>query len=176
VDTATMQVRGADHVFATGDVVGERMLGHNSKEEAFAAAENVRRRIAGEPLTEYEPLHHEVMFSGASVYPYASLGMTIDEAEDAGHDVIVATREATDDGIFKLKEARWGRAKLVVDADDGTVLGYHALHYQADVMAKTMQVVLENEMDVRDVPDRAYHPTTPEIIDGLVRDAVAALH
>jgi dihydrolipoamide dehydrogenase len=25
------------------------------------------------------------------------------------------------------------------------------------------------------VPDRAYHPTTPEILDGLVRDAAAEL-
>ncbi|MFC7200405.1 dihydrolipoyl dehydrogenase family protein [Halospeciosus flavus] len=176
VDPATMQARDAEHVFVAGDAMGERMLLHNSKEEAFTAAENVRRAIAGESeFEEYYPIHHEVMFSGATVYPYASLGMTVEEAEEAGHDVVVATREATDDGIFKLKEARWGQAKLVVDADDGTVLGYHGLHYEADVMAKTMQVVLENEMDVRDVPDRAYHPTTPEIIDGLVRDAKAQL-
>jgi dihydrolipoamide dehydrogenase len=26
-------------------------------------------------------------------------------------------------------------------------------------------------LDVRDVPDRAYHPTTPEILDSLVRAA-----
>jgi dihydrolipoamide dehydrogenase len=25
-------------------------------------------------------------------------------------------------------------------------------------------------MDVREVPDRAYHPTLPEIIDGVVRE------
>ncbi|MFB6165020.1 MAG: NAD(P)/FAD-dependent oxidoreductase [Haloarculaceae archaeon] len=175
VDPATMRVRGADHVYAAGDVVGERMLLHTSKEEGATAAENVRRAIAGEPLTEYAPLHHEVMFAGANVYPYASLGMTVPEAEAAGHDVITVTRRATDDGIFKLKDARWGLGKLVVDADDGRVLGWHALHYEADVMAKTMQVVLETGMDVRDVPDRAFHPTTPEIIDGLVRDAVAEL-
>ena len=55
------------------------------------------------------------------------------------------------------------------------MLGYQGLHYHADVMAKTMQVVVENEMDVRDVPDRAYHPTTPEIIDGVVRETAAQL-
>jgi len=30
-------------------------------------------------------------------------------------------------------------------------------------------------MDVREIPDRAYHPTTPEILDGLFREAKAAL-
>ena len=59
-------------------------------------------------------------------------------------------------------------ARLVVGTD-GTVLGYQGLHYHADTMAKTMQVVIENGMDVRDVPDRSYHPTLPEIIDGVVR-------
>jgi dihydrolipoamide dehydrogenase len=30
-------------------------------------------------------------------------------------------------------------------------------------------------MDVRALPDRAYHPTTPEILDGLFRDAAAVI-
>jgi hypothetical protein len=30
-------------------------------------------------------------------------------------------------------------------------------------------------MDVREIPDRAYHPTTPEILDGLFGDAAAQL-
>jgi dihydrolipoamide dehydrogenase len=42
-------------------------------------------------------------------------------------------------------------------------------------MAKTMQVVVEMELDVRAVPDRAYHPTTPEILDGLLREAADEL-
>jgi dihydrolipoamide dehydrogenase len=37
-------------------------------------------------------------------------------------------------------------------------------------MARTMQVAVETEMDVREVPDRAYHPTLPEIIGGLLRE------
>lgn len=38
-------------------------------------------------------------------------------------------------------------------------------------MAKTMQIVVERGMDVRELPARAYHPTTPEILDGLFRQA-----
>ncbi|ERH13357.1 MAG: hypothetical protein J07HB67_02396 [halophilic archaeon J07HB67] len=51
------------------------------------------------------------------------------------------------------------------------MLGYHGLHYHADVMAKTAQLLVERGADVRTVPDRAYHPTTPEIMDGLFRAA-----
>jgi len=65
-----------------------------------------------------------------------------------------------------------GLARLVV-AEDGTVLGYQGLHYHADVMAKTMQLAVEMELDVREIPDRAYHPTTPEILDSLLSDAAS---
>jgi pyruvate/2-oxoglutarate dehydrogenase complex dihydrolipoamide dehydrogenase (E3) component len=77
--------------------------------------------------------------------------------------------------VFRAKDTPEGLGTLVVDAEDGTVLGWQGLHLHADAMAKTMQVAVEAGMDVRDVPDRAYHPTTPEILDGLVRDARAEL-
>jgi len=38
-----------------------------------------------------------------------------------------------------------------------------------------MQVAVEMGLDVREIPDRAYHPTTPEIIDGLLREAAEEL-
>jgi hypothetical protein len=40
---------------------------------------------------------------------------------------------------------------------------------------KPTQIVVELRLDVREVPNRASHPTTPESIDGLPRDAAAAV-
>jgi len=171
----TMQVRGDDRVFAVGDVNGREPILHVAKEEAYVAAENVRRHVAGDSLREYENTHHQVIFSGAGVYPYARVGHSEASAEAAGLDYLTATREASQDGVFATKATPEGLAKLVVDADDGTVLGYQGLHYHADVMAKTMQVVVENGLAVDAVPDRAFHPTTPEIIDGLLRSTTERL-
>jgi dihydrolipoamide dehydrogenase len=42
-------------------------------------------------------------------------------------------------------------------------------------MAKTMQIVVEMGLDVREIPDRAYHPTLPEILDGLLRETADAV-
>ncbi|MDH5020238.1 dihydrolipoyl dehydrogenase family protein [Halobacterium rubrum] len=175
VDAATMQSRDDDRVFVVGDAMGDRMLLHNAKEEGYAAGRNILAAEHGGTLETYDPLPHKVMFSGLGVFPFASLGLTAAEAREAGHDVVTSQRDASSDGVFKTKDAARGAARLVVDADDGTVLGYHGLHYHADVMAKTMQVVLEAEMDVREIPDRAYHPTTPEILDGLFGDAADEL-
>ncbi len=167
----TMRTRDDPRTFVVGDVNGKEPILHVAKEQGFKAAENILADARGDELDPYENVHHHVIFSAVGVYPFARLGLSEEAAEAAGRNYVAVTRQATDDGVFKTKQASRGLAKLVVDAEDGTVLGYQGLHYHADVMAKTMQVIVERGMDVRDVPDRAYHPTTPEILDGLFRDA-----
>jgi dihydrolipoamide dehydrogenase len=171
----TMQASDDERTFVVGDANGREPILHVAKEQGFVAAENVLRHRDGEELREYHNTHHHVIFSGLGVYPYARVGTSESALAAEDRDYVAVSRQASSDGVFKTKDAPEGLAKLVVDAEDGTVLGYQGLHYHADVMAKTMQVVVETEMDVREVPDRAYHPTTPEILDGLFRDAKAEL-
>ena len=172
--TDSMQARDDDRVFVAGDANGKEPILHVAKEQGFTTAENIRRHRNGDPLVEYTNTHHHVVFSGLGVLPFARVGHSVASADDAGLDHFAVTREAERDGVFKTKNVPEGLARLVVGTD-GTVLGYQGLHYHADVMAKTMQVVVETGMDVRAVPDRAYHPTTPEILDGLVSEAATAL-
>ncbi|SDM00638.1 dihydrolipoamide dehydrogenase [Halogranum gelatinilyticum] len=169
----TMQARDAETVFVVGDVNGKEPILHVAKEQGYLAADNLLAHARGDAseMVDYENVHHHVVFSAASVYPYARVGHSRASAEAAGLDFVAVSRDASDDGVFKTKATPRGRATLVVDADDGTVLGYQGLHYHADVMAKTMQVAVELGLDVHELPDRAYHPTTPEILDGLFRAA-----
>jgi dihydrolipoamide dehydrogenase len=171
---STMRAADDDRTFVVGDVNGHEPILHVAKEQGHVAAENVLRHRRGDPLVDYHNVHHHVVFSGLAVYPFARVGHSAASAEAAGLDHVTVTREASQDGVFKTKDHPEGLARLVVGTD-GTVLGYQGLHYHADVMAKTMQVVVERGMDVRSVPDRAYHPTTPEILDGLFRQAADAL-
>jgi len=171
----TMQARDDSRVFVVGDANGREPILHVAKEQGFQAAANVRRHAAGQDPEPYENVHHHVVFSGLGVYPYARVGHSAASAEAAGENYVAVSRAASDDGVFTTKDVPEGRATLVADADDGTVLGYQGLHYHADVMAKTMQLAVEMELDVRAIPDRAYHPTTPEILDGVLRDAAAEL-
>jgi pyruvate/2-oxoglutarate dehydrogenase complex dihydrolipoamide dehydrogenase (E3) component len=171
----TMQARDDDRVFVVGDVNGKEPILHVAKEQGFTAAENILRHGRGADLRAYRNVYHYVIFSGLGVYPFARVGHSERSAREAGYDVAVATRQASDDGVFKSKDVPEGLAKLVVDRKDGTVLGWQGLHYHADAMAKTLQVVVEMGLDVREIPDRAYHPTTPEILDGLVRECADAV-
>ncbi len=167
----TMQARDHDRVFVVGDANGKEPILHVAKEQGVVGARNICRHARGDALERYENVHHHVIFSGAGVYPYARVGHSEASAADLDRDTVAVTRQASDDGVFKTKTVPRGLATLVVDAADGTVLGYQGLHYHADVMAKTMQVAVEMGLDVREIPDRAYHPTTPEILDGLIREA-----
>jgi dihydrolipoamide dehydrogenase len=166
---ATMQAHDDPRTFVVGDVNGHEPILHVAKEQGRVAAENILAHERGESLRSYENIHHHVMFAGLGVYPYARVGLSEAAAREQGIDYVTATRDAADDGVFKTKDVASGLAKLLVDAETGTVLGYQGLHYHADTMAKTMQVAVETEMDVNEIPDRAYHPTLPEIIDGLLR-------
>jgi len=170
----TMQASDDQRVFVAGDANGREPILHVAKEQGFTTARNIRAHAAGESLEPYENIHHHVVFSGLGVLPYARLGHSADTARDADIDHFVVTREASSDGVFKTKNVPEGLARLIV-ATDGTVLGWQGLHYHADVMAKTMQLAVEMDLDVREIPDRAYHPTTPEILDGLIRDAAAEI-
>lgn len=171
----TMQARDDDRFFVVGDANNKELVLHVAKEQAAVAAENILNTHHGEPLEPYDHLLHRVIFTGLGVYPYTHIGHSATSAQAADGEYIAVTREARDDGIFRTKDVPEGMATLVVDATDGTVVGYQGLHNQADVMAKTMQVIIELGLDVRELPDRAYHPTTPEILDGLFRQASDAL-
>jgi dihydrolipoamide dehydrogenase len=165
----TLRVHDNPRFYAVGDVNSKEPILHIAKQEGYHTAENIVAEADGRKPRRFEFLKHRVTFTGLGVYPFARLGMTEDEACERGIEHVTATRRAENDGVFKTKDVPHGRAKLVVGAD-GSVLGYQALHYHADAMAKTMQVIMELDLDVRDLPDRAYHPTTPEILDGLFRE------
>jgi bis-gamma-glutamylcystine reductase len=172
---STMQAVENDRLFVVGDANGREPILHVAKEQGFAATENIARHARGDDCEAYANIPHHVIFSGLGAYPFARLGHTPGTAADADMEPLVVSREASDDGVFKTKNHPEGRATLVVNATDGTVLGYQGLHLHADVMAKTMQVIIELGLDVRELPKRAYHPTTPEILDGLFNDACAAI-
>jgi len=169
----TMRSVDNPRVYVVGDANGKEPVLHVAKEQGYHAADNILAEREGRTPRRFEFLKHRVTFTGLGVYPFARLGMTEREAKQKDVDCVVATRKAKNDGVFKTKDVPHGLAKLVVDAHDGSVLGYQALHYHADVMAKTMQVVMELDLDVRELPDRAYHPTTPEILDGLFRETAS---
>lgn len=168
--TNTMQSSALDHVYIVGDVNGIEPVLHVTKEQGYTAAANILNQESGSSLTSHTPTPHFVVFSGLGILPYVRIGHSEYSAARENINYTVVTRQASQDGVFASTGVEAGLARLIVGSE-GTVLGYQGLHYHADVMAKTMQVIIELGLTVDQVPARAYHPTTPEIVDGLIREA-----
>lgn len=171
----TLRAVDNPRVFVAGDANGSEPILHIAKEEGYTAADNITRAAVGGRPAAFDATVHRVVFSGLGVYPFARVGHSEASARAAGHEVVTATRAASDDGVFRVKAVPEGLAKLVVDAETGRVLGYLGLHHHADVFAKLAQVLVETGVPVDELPDRAYHPTTPELLDGLIRETATTL-
>lgn len=168
--TDKLKVDSTDSVYVAGDATGDRMILHIAKEQGVLAADNIISDIQNDGLQNYSSPEHVVYFTGNGKYPFSRYGVSGDKGKTSD-DLLTIERQASSDGIFGLKNADHGIAKMVVEKDTGVVRGYEGLHLHSDVMLKTMQVLIEQEAVISDVPSRAYHPTTPELLDGLFREA-----
>lgn len=168
--TDNLRVDSTDSVYVAGDATGDRMILHIAKEQGVLAADNIISETQNNELQSYSSPEHIVYFTGNGKYPFSRYGVSGDKGESRD-DLITVERRASSDGIFGLKNANHGIAKMVVEKNTGVIRGYEGLHLHSDVMLKTMQVLIEQEAVIGDVPSRAYHPTTPELLDGLFREA-----
>ena len=80
------------HIFAIGDVVGQPMLAHKGSHEGIVAAE----RIAG---VAHHPMRYDNIPSVGYCHPeVATIGLTEEEAKEAGHEVKVGKYPLTAHG------------------------------------------------------------------------------
>lgn len=131
----TMLVRGAhgdgDWLYAVGDVNHRALLTHQGKYQGRAAGDVIAARAAGRPV-DTAPWGVHVATADHSAVPgvvfgepeCVSVGFTEERARRAGRRVRVADvpiQSASGAGI--LADGYDGRARLVVDAELGTVIG-----------------------------------------------------
>lgn len=115
--------RAADRLWAVGDITGKGAFTHVS---LYQGALVVRDLLDGgsdadgeeEPWGEYHAVSH-VTFTDPEV---GAVGMTEQQARDAGHTVVVGTVDLGDSSRGWIDEAD-GVVKVVADAETGVLLG-----------------------------------------------------
>ncbi|MEV4620409.1 NAD(P)/FAD-dependent oxidoreductase [Asanoa sp. NPDC049573] len=126
-----MTVPGTDWLYVLGDLTGRALLTHMGKYHARIAGEVIAARAAGRPLDErpYNPYTDQADKDGAPQVIFcdpevASVGLTEAEALDRDIPVEVVERDfAGIDGARLAREHYVGRAKLVVNNADDTLVG-----------------------------------------------------
>jgi dihydrolipoamide dehydrogenase len=123
-------------VYAIGDLVRGPALAHKAQEEGVVAVE----AIAGAPTHPVDP---ELVPGATFCHPQvASVGMTEQQAKDAGKDVKVGRMKLGGVGASAVYDDRDGIVKLVVDSEYGEILGAHVVGNRAcDMIAELVDTI-----------------------------------
>jgi pyruvate/2-oxoglutarate dehydrogenase complex dihydrolipoamide dehydrogenase (E3) component len=131
-DTCQVGTLEGGWLYALGDVNRHALLTHQGKYQARIAGAAIAARAAGQPLDTAPWGTHAVTADYHAVPqvffcdpPAGAVGLTADQAERAGHHIRVIDVDLGEKviGASLYADGYAGRARMVVDEDDGCLLG-----------------------------------------------------
>jgi len=146
-------------VFAIGDLVRGPALAHKAMEEGVVAVET----IADHPTHPIDPdLVPGATFCDPQV---ASVGMTEQQARDAGKDVKVGRFKLGAIGAGTVYDDREGIVKIVADSEYGEILGAHIVGNRACDMISELVDTIALEGGYQELARIVHpHPTISEAV------------
>ena len=145
-------------VFAIGDLIPGPMLAHKAEVEGVAAVEVMAGRSGH---VNYGAIPN-VVYTNPEV---ASVGMTEEEAEAAGHEVKVGKYQFRANARAHCMDSTDGFVKIVADSDDDRLLGMHILGPQASHLIAEGVLAMEFAGSAEDIARTTHaHPSLSEVI------------
>ncbi|MDA8192381.1 MAG: dihydrolipoyl dehydrogenase [Thermaerobacter sp.] len=160
----------APHVYAIGDVIGGDLLAHVAAHEGMIAVE----AMAGKDPELLDPNRiPRVTYSRPEV---ASVGLTAEQAEQAGFSVKVGVFPFKANGRSLILGESDGMVKLVADKESDVLLGAHIIGPRASDLINEMALAKFLEGTAWEVAESVHaHPTVSEVLHeaGLAVDGMA---
>lgn len=158
-------------IYAAGDITGKSALAHTASEGGVIAVENMNgnKRKADFQKTP------KVVFVQPEM---ASAGMTEQEANDAGFEVICGTFDLSGNGKAIAMGKSNGFVKVVAEKENHQILGIHMAGPSASELVTLFTSLLEMEAVLEEVEHTIYpHPAVAEAIREACLDALGrAVH
>jgi dihydrolipoamide dehydrogenase len=153
-------------VYAIGDLVPGPALAHKASDEGIIAVEDA----AG---LETHPIDYVDIPRATFCYPnVASFGLTEQQANDAGHDVVVGRLQFGAVGAGTVYGDRTGLVKIIGDHTYGELLGGHIVGTKATELIQELVNVRALEGGFAEVARIVHgHPTLSEAVMEAARDA-----
>jgi dihydrolipoamide dehydrogenase len=143
------------HIYAIGDVTKPPLLAHKAMKEGIVAAEHA----AGKP-TAYDTIVPSVVYTSPEL---ASVGMTEQEAKDAGHRVRVGVFPLAASGRAMTLGVSEGLVKVIGDEETDLLLGFHMVGPAAGDMVAEAALAIEMGATLEDISLTQHaHPTISE--------------
>ena len=159
------------HIFAVGDVAGEPMLAHKASKEGIVAAEVA----AGQPAAlDYQAIPAAV-FTDPEI---GTVGMTEDEAREAGFDPVVGEMPFNASGRALTTNEIEGFTRIVADSETGFVLGGTVVGPEASELIAEIALAVEMGATIEDLGATIHtHPTLSETVMEAAENAAGqAIH
>lgn len=160
-------------LYAIGDVAGPPWLAHKASHEAVICVE----KIAG--VAGVEPLHADRIPGCTYCRPQiASVGMTEQQAKQAGHKVRVGRFNLTANGkALAIHEAE-GLVKTIFDDNTGELLGAHMIGAEVTEQIQGFGIAKQLEATEHELLHTVFaHPTLSEAMHESILDSLGiAIH
>ncbi len=158
-------------VYAFGDCIGRYLFRHSANFEGEYLFENVFANPSSLPI-EYPPVPHAV-FS----YPQiAGVGMTEEQAKEAGVNYVVGINNYINSGMGMALLSNSGFAKIIIERSTRKILGAHIVGEEASDMIHMLIAFMSKNGTLDDLLGMIYiHPALPEIVRNAARKAKSAL-
>src|SRR5262245_32577689 len=162
IEIDELQRTSAECIFAIGDLVRGPALAHKAEDEGVISVETA----AGHPT---EPLNVDLVPGATFTHPQVrSVGMTEEEAKEAGREIKVGKFKLGGAGASVVYDDRAGLVKIVGDPTYGEILGAHIVGNIACDMISEIVNVMALEGGYPELQRIIHpHPTMSEaILDG----------
>lgn len=165
----------AEGVWALGDVAGERQLKHLANDQARTIRHNLLHPESPKPLrTKAIPA---AVFSEPQL---AFVGMTVQQAREAGHDAVAYTQRLGDTAYGWALEDTTSVCTVVAQRGSGVVLGAQLMAPQASSLIQPLIDATARGLRAGDVAGTQMwiHPAATEVVEnaliGVARAAAGA--
>jgi dihydrolipoamide dehydrogenase len=143
-------------VYAIGDITFKKLLAHLASHQGIVAVEN----IAGHD----RQMDYKVVPGCTYTHPeVASVGLTEQQAREAGYDLQVGRFPFSASGRAQTAGESEGLVKVVADSKYGELLGVHIIGPEASEMIPESALALKLEATLEDIAATIHaHPTLAE--------------
>ncbi|PHV64667.1 mycothione reductase [Williamsia muralis] len=158
----------ARNVWAVGDVTSKYQLKHVANHEGRVVQANLLRDWDG---TELESFDHRFVPAAVFTHPQiASVGLTEDEAVQAGLDITVKVQNYGDVAYGWAMEDLTGLCKVIAEKGTGRILGAHIIGPQAPSVIQPVIQAMSFGLDVKNMARGQYwiHPAMPEVLENAL--------
>ena len=160
VETDDSFATTGDGVYAIGDVSGPPMFTHSARDDADLL---YRHLAKDEEVSTEGRVVPWAVFTDPQV---GHVGLTEQEARDAGYEVGVGRQDLAEQAKPKALGETDGFVKLVTNAETNELLGAHIVGEQGAELVHELVLAIELGVTAKDVANTIHiHPTLPESIN-----------